>query len=283
MSSRALFVCLLCALLLVGCSNKVSYRFLDWIVAWSVDDYVSWDDSQQRLFDQQLDALLNWHQLSELPLYSQQLRRLQQDFEQPLTQQVLYQQLEEMTGLWHRLLVKIEPDAVLLLATLSDDQVTAMRKNLDQATLELEKKYIHRDLEKIQKERIKNVEKWVGNFIGRLSKQQRQLIVKWNSRLVDSRTQWIANRKQWVEEFDQALQQRHQENFVEQIHRLFVNSQTLWSDSYQQKITTNTEQGVALIIALQKSLSDRQRQRLSKELQQWIQLFDELAAETATG
>ncbi|QVK23478.1 hypothetical protein KHX94_01450 [Shewanella dokdonensis] len=48
---------LLAALLtLSACSTKMSYHFLDWAIAWQLDDYVSLNKAQQQQFDQALQA-----------------------------------------------------------------------------------------------------------------------------------------------------------------------------------------------------------------------------------
>ena len=58
---RSVLLVLVSVLFLTSCTAKVSYRFLDWVIAWSVDDYVDWDRTQQAAFDQRLEAILRWH------------------------------------------------------------------------------------------------------------------------------------------------------------------------------------------------------------------------------
>ena len=276
-----LLLMLLLAIGLVGCGTKMSYRFMDWVVAWSVDDYVRWDSTQQREFDQRLQQTLLWHQRTQLPRYSALLGQLQQDFDEPLSRDLLMQRLDQIMPLWTDIMVQIEPDVVSMLSTLSDQQTQRLLRNLDKQIAKYEKQYSGSSVEQRDKQRVKGVEKFARRFIGPLTREQKTIIAGWGEQVEDSRSEWLQNRKNWRDRFDTALQARQQPQFNEQINQLFLNAQSLWSDEYQRKITANTEHGITLAIALQASLTDKQRRRLNRELDQWQRAFDELASEVA--
>lgn len=274
-----LLVLLLSCLALVGCTAKTSYRFLDWVVAWSVDDYINWDRGQQVEFDSVLQQQLSWHQGTQLPRYSALLRRIRQDLEQPLNEDQLQQHLQQLGVLWQDVMLNLAPDAATLLAQISDEQAVELIENMDKKIAKAEQEYRESSSEELAERRIEGVEKTAKRFIGGLEKDQRELLAQWEQKLENSWPQWIASRKKWAGQLDVALQARRKVAFRERIEVLYVQPQTLWSEEYRRLSEVNTEVGIELVIALQGSLTDKQRRRLNKEIDYWIRAFDELAAE----
>lgn len=275
------FKILLLALLVVSltaCTAKVSYRFLDWIIAWSVDDYVEWNSQQQQQFDQVVSDKLAWHQGTQLKRYSEFLAQIKQEMQQPLSRELLEERMEEAEQLWTVTAGQIAPEAVTLLMTLSDEQVDDFSVNLAKKNRKMEKKYGSERPEKLDRKRIKEVEKTIARFIGRLNSDQKELIVLWSSRLENTRGPWIESRKGWTSAFTQALKERQSTMFPGRVYTLLVHPQSLWSDQYRSMVDNNIGHAGDLIIALQASLTNKQRQRLNKNLDEWIDVFDELSS-----
>ncbi|CAH0990225.1 hypothetical protein SIN8267_00317 [Sinobacterium norvegicum] len=282
-NSRARLWLLICTLMIVlsGCTTKFTYRFLDWMVAWSVDDYIDWDKSQQRQFDAMVDRQLLWHQRTQLPRYGQLLRQLQQDNQQPLNREDAEQRLLQMGVMVKDLLLHISPDAAILLASLSDQQVTELLANIDAKTAESEAKYSHSTKKQLDQERVKEANKAAKRLMGRLSEPQRALIDRWNQQLQPTWSEWIASRTYWRDQFAVVLKQRQQPGFEQKILRLFTQSQDDWSAEYAAIIEANTNAGIDLIIALQASASDKQLKHIDRQLGAWAKAFEELAASAA--
>ncbi len=276
---RSVLLVLVATFFLSSCTAKISYHFLDWVIAWSVDDYVDWDRNQQVEFDQRLEAILLWHQQTQLPDYSRLIRQTQTDLQQPLSEAILRQHLEEMTALWTDLQRRLEPDVIALMSTLSDRQVRGIEKELSKVTEKIEKKYLPINRKTISKDRIEGVEKFMRGLIGRLNEQQEQAIQNWNDNLANSTAAWIESRKRWANQFVAALDARDKPDFPDRINRLFVDPQKLWDEEYVRLTEANMTNGINLVLALQPTLTEKQWARLNKEMDQWAQVFDELAAE----
>ena len=276
---RAFCLVILVPCLLLGCTVKVSYRFLDWIVAWSVDDYVSWDQAQQQLFDRRLEKLLAWHQADQLPRYAQLLQQLRQDMAQPVSRETLQLRLEQAGELYQQLLLKAEPDALILLSSLSEQQVLAMEENLAKATAKLEKKYLQASAEQRVERRVESAEDLTSSLLGRLDVEQEQLIQDWAEQVTGTDL-WIENRKQWATLFIATLANRTavpELDFATELHRLLVEPQTLWTTEYQQASEKNVNLALDLVLALQVTLTERQRQHLYDEIDQWVADLQDLS------
>jgi hypothetical protein len=254
---------------------------MDWVIAWSIDDYVDWDRHQQIDFDVRVDKVLLWHQATQLSRYSFFLNQLQQDLQQPLTKKLLLLRLNEMQVLWNSLLIKLEPDIIALLETLNERQVSEMHEALYKATTKVEKKYAGTDKDELDKDRIERVEKFLNRFVGKLNDQQKTIVQQWGDNTEDSRDEWINSRKKWSRVFMAALDVRDSPIFATNINALFIHPQSLWNDKYLLQTKINTANTIDMIIALQLSLTDKQRLKLNKEIDQWEKLFDELAAEVS--
>lgn len=275
----ALSLLTLC-LLLGGCTAKMSYNYLDWIISWGIDDYIDWDEQQRPLFEQALSDSLQWHRQTQLPRYSDWLRQLQQDLEQPLSNVQLQGHRQQLSHFWYDIMRHIEADSAMLLSTLSDRQKNQLLVAIDKQTADFEDEYLDLSAEKQQRKRRKDSEKFISRFSGRLDKQQKSIIADWSATLADNNRAWLQNRQQWRQQFSQALELRQQPDFAAHIHRLFVEPEQLWSDDYRQLIEHNVELSQTLIISVQAELSAKQHRHLKRELQQWIELLDELATET---
>lgn len=270
---------LLVILSLTACTAKMSYRFLDWAVAWSIDDYVNWNREQQIDFDRRLDKQLLWHQATQLPKYSHSLQALQQDLATPLSEAVLDKHFATFTNLYSNILVNITPDASALLAQLSDEQVSKLLNNIDSKIEEDSERYSNASAEKLRKERIDRVKKMLKRWAGSYTPEQKQLISNWEENLETIWPQWVQNRRLWRDRFAGVLTQRSSATFEAQLSDLFSDPQANWSDEYIEKSTANTATTMQLVIALHNSMSDKQRKHLDKQLAYWASAFSELASE----
>jgi len=266
-------------LLLAACSSKTSYRFIDWAVAWSVDDYVQWTTSQERFFTLALDETIDWHQSTQLPRYSTFFRRWADTVETPLTATGLQRDVEQINVFLRDIMREVSPVAADLLAQLDDEQVQELLANIEEKQRARSKKYQRMSPQQRLKERVKRTEKTAKKFIGRLSKPQKQLISRWAESLGNNQAEWSQSRSRWTASFQTALRARTEPGFEQAIEQLFVDADSFWSSDYQQRYTANTAHGIELVIALQRSLTSKQQEKLRRELLDWADNFSELAEE----
>ena len=116
-------------------------------------------------------------------------------------------------------------------------------------------------------------------FIGALSKPQKQLIRDWAETVGSNQSEWAQSRSSWMDGFQSALAVRAEPGFERAIEQLFVDADSFWSSDYQQRYAANTAHGIELVIALQQTLTAKQQKKLRRELLDWADNFSELAEE----
>lgn len=266
-------------LMLSACGSKTSYRFLDWAVAWSIDDYVQWTSGQEKFFDVALDKTLDWHQSTQLPRYSAFFRRWADNVEAPMTVPNLQRDVELVNGFVRDIMREVSPAAADLLAQLDDQQVQEMLASIEEKQLSRSKKDQKKTAEERLEERIKRTQKTTKQFIGALSKPQKQLIRGWAETVGSNQSEWAQSRSSWMDGFQSALAVRAEPGFERAIEQLFVDADSFWSSDYQQRYAANTAHGIELVIALQQTLTAKQQKKLRRELLDWADNFSELAEE----
>lgn len=281
---RRLSILLFCCAL-PACTVKTSYRFLDWIIAWQVDDYITLTRSQQVVFDQQLAELLSWHKATQLVLYRDWLVDGKVLFQQPLKLDQLNRWLNQAGLFWPQLMAQLTQASAQVLVSLSDQQVAAMMAELGVTLADDRDEYRQlnqRQSENYQRSKERQSDKIGKHFrrwLGDLSVEQRQWINDWVEVRIDTQGLWLDNRQQWLNDFERVLGVRHQADFSIALADLFMSTEQRRSGQYQAAIDQNTESALHLIIKLQASLSDRQKRHFNREIDYWIKTLSELAGE----
>lgn len=264
---------------LSACSTKVSYRFLDWAVAWSISDYVDWTSAQKKAFNIALDNTLDWHQSTQLPHYSNFFRELAQDVRLPITAPRVEKDIDQISKFWQDIMREITPKSARLLAQLDDQQANNILENIEEKNQKRSNKYARMTLKQRHSDRVKSTSKFVKRFIGTLTKEQKSLISLWAETAEDTQPEWAASRNNWLGSFQTALDSRTEPGFEQEIQHLFIHADSFWSSAYQKKYTDNKNHAVQLVISLHESLNKKQQKKLQQELIAWADNFSELSEE----
>ncbi|HUH38636.1 MAG TPA: DUF6279 family lipoprotein [Spongiibacteraceae bacterium] len=270
----------LCALLASCSAVKTGYRMADWWIAWTVDDYVRWDAVQQRRFDAELHALLDWHQRTQLPRYRDWFLSLRAELRQPVSIARLQVRGAEVEGFARDIAVQALPAAARLLASLSAEQRAELARALAKQQKKLAREYLKQSDVRRTKQRMKTLVSNLQRFTGRLNGEQRALIRAWAGERGGATALWLANRQQWIEQFLSAVNTHRDAAGLEQaLYPLFVDPQTLHSQTYGQALAASQQRLYALLAELHASGTDQQRERLDANLGKWARWMEELAQE----
>ena len=254
-------------LLLGACSTKMAYNYLDWILEWYVGDLVSLTEDQEWQFRNALARQLDWHRKKQLPLYAKSLDDLHIAIENEFTLESLQRIYNEQENGLNELIKQITPTLSELLATLSDSQVEQLMENLEEQNQELEEEYVKKSRDELVAQRAERMIDRAENWVGTLNESQTQLITNWSRQIRPTAEQWIANRRAWQTKLGSSLREkRHATDFDSHIEDLFVNSGKTWPDSYRSDFEYNRNLVFNMLVNLENTLSDRQRQHLLEEI-----------------
>ena len=279
---RIVLLLLAVALVLPGCSFNLGYRYLDVLIAWRVDDYIDWNLAQQSEFEPRVRRLVEWHQSTQLAQYQQFLRDLKATLDKPLDLSTLEQIHRQIVGFSDAVITQAIPDSVFLLNSLTDQQVKELNVLLQKEHEELRSKYTEHDSDELRKTRLKRAKKLLRRWLGDLSENQKQLVSQWNQGLISTNEGWLVSRNQWNGELLLALQARAEPEFEQRIQRLFLNPQEFYGDKYTKELRQNTRSGYKLLMALQKTLTAKQRRHLDSQLDKWMRRFQKLEGQTGS-
>lgn len=271
----------LCVLLLVvtavGCA-KLVYNRLDSLAAWYVGNLVSLDDRQNSDLRAWLAQTLEWHRESELGRYATFLRELSSEVARP-SDRVAYQRVfGQIEGFVTDFTEQTAPQATRLLLELTPAQVDELIANLEDKSHERSAD----SLKEIrngswQTNRIKETQRQVKRWTGTVTEEQKLLVREMLQQIQPTTQEWLESQEQWRAALRTAFSNRG--TAEERILQLLREPDSQWTAQYKTKETSNREQMLSMMIALDASLTQSQRQHMQRELNDLAERLEALTEE----
>jgi hypothetical protein len=262
---------MVCVLLLAvgaaGCA-KVMYNRLDTLAAWYVSGLVSLDEQQRADLRSYLAQTLQWHRESELTRYSRFLRELSAEVAQPAARAVYQRAIERVERFAADFAAQTAPEATHLLQELSPAQVEELVTNLAEKSAERAEDETD-DIRNgsWQAKRIKDTQRQVKRWTGTITDEQKSLVREMMQHIQPNSEEWQESQRRWRASLRNALHDRDSPQAAqERILQLLREPDTQWTAQYKSKEAHNREQMLALLAALDISLTPTQRERLQHEL-----------------
>lgn len=234
-AAMALFV----LMLLSACSStRTAYRYADWGVSWWVDDYVTLTAEQEQRLARDFDNLRQWHCTAELPRYRQWLTELARDTRAGDLDRarVSYHQ-QRLFEFLPGLLEQAAPTAANLLASLSDEQVAELARNMARNHQEMEEKFLLDSPQARADARAERTIERIENWLGTLNTRQQRIAREWSENRGRQTEIWLEGRRNWQLALLEALEERDSPAFGERVRYLLVNSAEVRGDAYKEMMT----------------------------------------------
>jgi hypothetical protein len=250
--------------LLAGCSQiGLTYRHLDFIIPWSLNDYLDMNASQKDWLDERLKEHLSWHCTTQIPGYLDWLDRLQGMVEtNQVNQEQLKARIAEARQAIATLSKEITPSAVELLRQLDDQQVSEMQAAFAKDLRKHEAEFVDQPLDKQISERAQRMEKRLTPWMGKLNAAQQARVMQWSTSLGEQNRLWIDNRAHWQSLLLSAVKQRQAADFDQRIASLLQDRQTFWTPEYRATYDHTEQAAISLIADLMAHSTADQRQKL---------------------
>ena len=275
---RALLAVLIISVSVSGCTVKLTYNFLDWVLYWELKDYVEFNRDQRLLVKDQISQLIDWHRSDELPQYVDQLEKLSAGLVSGLTVEQLAESYSNLRRSWQRIVVKTLPAAVDIITNLNDQQVNDFFEMLIEKEGDDAKAIENGTSARTLDQREAYVSKKIVEVIGPLNGEQKALIAEWARRMKPTKEFSLAQAIQWRTKMQTVLAERHDEQQLEKnLMVLFANPDQLRSASYRRVIDNNKRLVMQLLLDLNQTLTNPQRSKLVKKLNGYIEDFRDLS------
>ncbi len=260
---------LLCLLLsLGGCSLKVSYPFMDWWLSWTIRDYVDLNKPQRQLLETQLDEFHRWHQQTQLKQYASFVEQLSTEFDQPLTEDRLHSLNQDIQQHWLESLDYLMPGIDELFVSLDSAQWQQLLGNITESQEEYARPFLKNEKQRI-KQREKRFTKGTKRWIGKPNSQQQQMIHQWAQQLHPTAQLSLARQAQWNLDATELFDQRHDldsDTRRRHLRQLLIGNNDNLTTEDQQALSDNRQQTYQLLMDLQRSLTEKQQQRMRQQL-----------------
>lgn len=278
LSHRTLLTALLILTVLSGCSaNRFLYNRLDTFVNWWIDDYVALSVEQQEAFDAGLFSVLQWHRYDELPRYKTIIAESLAALEGGVT----LAEAELIADDIDQAVVRLQEQMLELLLdvgdSLTDEQITEFLSTIDEDQATYREKRLSRSDDEYFEDSADSLEDLAKRLLGRLSREQKQLIASTSRELTRLDGLWHADREKWGASLRAILEQRS-EGWRGDIVGLVEDREAERIPDYVAAIDRNGEIILALLVDVINSRSERQDRRLRDFLTDLAEDIDALSA-----
>lgn len=261
-----------------ACSVQMAYNNLDRLARWSVSDYVDLTEPQRAYFDGAVDELWFWHRRSHLPEYAGFLERVGPALMDGTTETEMQALADRVIGWAEEIEQRGLPVAAEILASLSDEQVSALAQALEARNQEIAEPERNASLEEARQGWRKEFAERFTRFSGRLTPVQEAYL---DQRAADYRPElvlWAEYRRRWQEDLLALLGHRRD---VDAFTRGFAELARHRALYYGPELAGIYESNIALVrevsVWLVNSLTERQQQRFLDRLDELAEDFRDLA------
>lgn len=246
---------------------------MDWWLSWTVRDYISLSKDQRRLVDHSIDNFHHWHRSTQLVVYADYLNTVKHQLRHDvLTPEDIALEGQKANQLWQTSIEQLLPSIRALFLSLSESQWQEFKQAFVERQEKATKPFIASHPEKYAKLRRDRLIKTLKPLIGKLSEHQDQLLVQWSHSLEPMAQATLQERRNWLVHADTLYRQRTlltEEDLTRQLRALIMNESANWDAAYRQRFQSNQQKNLALISQLIESLNEKQKQKLSRELERY--------------
>jgi hypothetical protein len=262
---------------LAGCTKKFLYNNLDWFVLEYLDDYVTLNNEQERLLEERLLLLAEWHKEDELPLYIDHLIELETVTKSDMTLSYIRQSRDRIRDHYDRIISKVAPDLFALSMQLSEKQQREFLLNVQEDYKKRNAKYADKTEAEVREIVFGNTEKWVTEWIGDLNGEQKAYVKQFSNQIILNTPLWRNYRTSIYQELEYLFENKSNSPIYQ---RVFMQLLFEPDNFYSEQLSENIDHNIALvdrfIFSLTQSMTNKQWSHFHNEIKEWRILAEEL-------
>lgn len=262
---------------LAGCTKKFFYNNLDWLVLEYLDDYVTLNQEQERLLEERLLFLAEWHKQEELPRYVDHLKEMETMTKEDITLNYLQQSRERFREHYNRIVSKVAPELFSLSLLLTPQQQREFLLNVQKDYKKRNAKYADKTEKEVRKIVFENTEAWVTEWIGELNDDQQRYVTQFSNQVILNSPLWRNYRASIYQELEYMFDNKSNSVIYQKVFmQLMFEPESFYSDQLSQNMDHNLALVDQLTLSLSKSMTEKQWNHFRGEVAQWRELAQEL-------
>lgn len=263
-------------LTVAGCALTTSYRYADRIILWQLDHYFDLNRDQHHDLTQRLSPLLDRHRQEALPQYETFLLEIRQRIERGLTGPDVDWAYAAYDRLRADLLDRVVADGGVFLASIDSRQTRTFESMLQKDNAKTER-LVHNPLHERLNKRADAILDGAKDWLGRLTKEQRDQIRHWSYALPDTEEVWLAYRQQRQQELLTLLHHpRTPERAAQELRAIFASHDQTTSAPYHEAVRRMREGAKTMVLSIDQQITPEQRRHAVTKLQRLIDQIHDL-------
>lgn len=266
--SRALLA-LVCVAALGSCSQatRIAYSNATTLAVWTIDDWFDLREGQRDWLKARLNRFFAWHRANELPAYERLLLDAAGQAGTRVTEDGVRRIYGDVRQLMTRAVEHALPDMAEFLLQTQPEQVAHLEKKYAEENAKALKQAGRQSTPERQEIRAKRFIERIEDWTGKLTAPQRELIRARLAVLPDITDEWLADRRQRQADTLAIMRNRPaREEAIKALRRVLLESDSWRKPDYAAKVKARDEQTIAMIVALDATLSAEQRLKLRKKI-----------------
>lgn len=269
--SRALLAAAL-AVLLAACSTatRVAYNNAAFAAAWMVDDWFDLREGQRDWVKERFGRLLAWHREAELPAYERLLHDAAARVATGITAEDARRIYGEMRAAYQRAMRRALPDMADFLLQVSPEQIAFLERKFEESNDRLARENVKATPFERREARAERYLERLEDWTGRLSESQRGLVRSRVSAIDDYTQEWLGDRRlRQSETLALARSRPSREAMIAGLSRILVDTDSWRRPEYAARLRARDEQVIAMIAALDRTLTPEQRRKVHTRIAAW--------------
>jgi len=266
--------------LLAACSvGRLAYNNATPVVTWMVDDYFDLSGDQEDWVRARFERLQAWHRASELPSYQRDLKDAMARVDRPLTVEDARWVNTTLRGYYYRIVEHALPDMADLLVQLDDVQARRFEERFAKESAKIERETARGSNEARSEKRAKKIADQVEEYTGRLSGEQRNLVMNRVQAMIDVSALRLADRRQRQElVVDLVRSKPAKPAMIAGLKRILVDTASWRRPEYTAAMLQRDEELYRLMVDLSATWTPEQRAHVQKKLRTYLNDVSSLIA-----
>lgn len=263
---------------LFGCTTKLIYSNLDWIVIDHIEDYVSLTSDQEDIIELSVQKLSDWHRTEELPRYIEHLNELEKMNPETVDADYIHAQIEKFRQHAERIITKASPNIYALVSQLDQEQIDELMEN----TAKENKEFREENNDKTEEERRETyqerMEENLEDWIGKLTKEQKAIIKDWSQDIKITYFDWAKHDEVMFDQLNTLFKRRDEASYFQStFFRIFDDPESFYTEELKQKLEFNRQLASERIAKVINLMNDKQKAHFKEEVNDWRSIAQDLA------